>query len=31
LNFFTATPRPPLLADLIFVHPNLLADRDQSW
>jgi hypothetical protein len=31
LNFFIGAPCPPFVAYLIFVHPDLLADRDQSW
>ena len=31
LNFFTGASCPPFLADLIFLHPDLLADRDQFW
>jgi hypothetical protein len=31
LNFFTGASCPPFLAYLIFVHPDLLADRDQFW
>jgi hypothetical protein len=31
LNFFTAASCSPFVADVIFVHPNLLADRDQFW
>jgi len=30
-NFFTAASCPPFFAYLIFVYPNLLADRDQFW
>jgi hypothetical protein len=31
LNFFAGASCPPFLAEVIFVHPNLLADRDQFW
>jgi hypothetical protein len=31
LNFFTAASCPPFLAYLFFVHPHLLANRDQIW
>jgi hypothetical protein len=31
LNFFTGAPCPPFLAYLFFVHPDLLANRDQFW
>jgi hypothetical protein len=31
LNFFTGASCPPFLAYLIFVHPDLLADRAQFW